>query len=143
MGDLNELELIKKDIALLKNKLESIDNSIYSKSEINELNIELNNLIKRVEILENKNNYHVNNNIEMYGNRRNLPPVTINQNYNSSNNNISKLPLKEIKKDKSLENGVGTKVMSVLAAILIFIGVGSLGALAIANMSEIYISLYH
>lgn len=103
------------------------------------MNIELNNLIKRVEILENKNNYHVNNNIEMYGNRRNLPPVTINQNYNSSNNNISKLPLKEIKKDKSLENGVGTKVMSVLAAILIFIGVGSLGALAIANMSEIYI----
>ena len=145
MGDLNELELIKKDIALLKNRLESIDNSIYSKSEINELNIELNNLIKRVEILENKNNYHVNNNnyhvnnnIEMYDNRRNLPPVTINQNYNSSNNNISKLPLKEIKKDKSLENGVGTKVMSILAAILIFIGVGSLGALAIANMSEIY-----
>lgn len=143
MGDLNELELIKKDVALLKNRLESIENSIYSKSEINELNIELNNLIKRVEILENKNNYHVNNNIEMYDNRRNLPPVTINQNYNSSNNNISKLPLKEIKKDKSLENGVGTKVMSVLAAILIFIGVGSLGALAIANMSEIckFISL--
>lgn len=74
-----------------------------------------------------------------YQNMNHMPPV-ITYGYNQNNGNISKLPPSTNTKEKSkddIEKNLGTNVMSVLAALLIFIGVASLTAVVYTNFNNV------
>lgn len=128
---------LKNDINSLLERLNKLENMEENRNEIERIKIELGQLNNRVLQLEESLNPV----------RSNLPPQ-INYGYQRQNTygqgQVSNLPpnipnsqnIKNKNSEANFEKSIGTNVMSVLAAMLIFTGIVSLTAIVYKNFSE-------
>lgn len=159
MNENENIISLKNDINILLERLGKLENSQENKNEIDAIRLELQQLNNRAIQLEQNMNNNANSGINNNANinsgvnngsmfyKNNMPP---NYGYNAVNNYgykatnsyvpVNKLPPNvnnNQDRHTDFEKNLGTNVMSVLAAILIFIGIASLTALVYKNFSNV------
>lgn len=134
---------LKNDINALLERLNKLENIEENRNEIGRIKIELGQLNNRVIQLEQRFN-PVRNNLPPQINYGYQRQNTYGQGYGAVQGQVSNLPPNipnsqstgNKNSETNFEKSIGTNVMSVLAAVLIFIGIVSLTAIVYKNFSN-------